>query len=171
MLAAALLVGCAPRGPVAWGSDPIWLAQADEGGVYGFQTWRLYRDGWQRKQRDRFYACAVLVELSGDPTEPCDGCSHAFGVSAAVIESDCLEGMQDDARFTGLTALALGQLGSTADSPYPSQSYDSHADYGYGWEPHGLAWPADLDHGAILTDPSWEAGHAFHFEPLTALPL
>lgn len=149
ILIAALTMGCVQDG-ASWAFDPIWL-EADGDDVIGFQTWNLYREGWKKRQHDKFYVCAVVVALEGAPT-PCDDCTEAWRVEAARVETDCTGAWSADPLFTSIVRVGYGPATSSEAPPHAGASDEGRVDYGDGWEVHGWAYPAGLDHGEASGD-------------------
>lgn len=166
-----LLAACAPDLTPAWAWDPIWL-EPSEAGVHGFQTWQLYGPKWAEDPDEKFYACAVVVELDGAATA-CDaeeGCEHAWDVTGALLETDCPDpALADDPLFVSLARLALGGPATGEDVPFPGATSVGWADYGNGWEVHGDAYPAALEHGGTEAT-AWDGVAPFQLVPAAAFP-
>ena len=171
MLTFVIFSACAPSdGIAAWALDPIVL-QATDSGVYGFQTWEFYADG--RGFNEKSYVCAAVVEITGDSAEPCDGCTDAWEVSAALLESDCDASLSADPGLLTLSRLAIGPGDSSIfeDDPHPGLSLGGFADYGSGeWLTHGWAYPQSLDVAGEAADGSW-GSEPFLFWPAWAWQL
>lgn len=162
----ALLSACsASDGPAAWAVDPIWVEPVADGGILGFQSWQLYRSGWDNGYNERHYVCAVVVRIDGTPTD-CDGCDLAWSMQTRLQETDC-EGPNDD-RYLALEGLnlTLPTPAANEEAPYPGQSSIVQADYGGGWEPYGWAWPAALDENrASTSDGTFSGDEPFQLRP------
>lgn len=169
-LVGLVATGCAGDPDPAWAVDPI-LVTPTEGGMQGVQTWHLYRSAWERSRSERAYVCAIVVDLVGVET-PCTDCQLAWATTATVATSDCGPTLDADPTWTRLERLALGPVLEAADQPrHPGMSSSSFADYGWGWEVHGEAWPEALDHGGAAESGLWDGDQAFTFEPELAWPL
>lgn len=161
--------GCADPDP-AWAVDPILVTPTD-GGMRGVQTWHLYRARWERSRSENTYVCAVAVDLEGAET-PCTDCQLAWATTATLASSDCGPTIEADPTWVSLERLALGPVLDAADGPvHAGVSSSSFADYGWGWEVHGQAWPEALDHGGAATSGTWDGVQVFTFEPELAWPL
>ena len=165
------LLGCAPNSSPAWAIDPWWAEPTSTGGLHGFQTWMLYGKGYSRARSDRSYACGVVVELTGVPTDPCPGCTAAWSVTAEVAEHDCDAPWDDEPAWTSLRAVGLGAVGAdiAADDPHPGASMGGFGDYGDGWLAHGWAWPEAVDAGAPPAE--WDRASPVVFWPAWAWDL
>jgi len=169
LLSLVLLGGCQPDTSPAWALDPIWF-EARDTGIHGYQSWLIYQDRWERKQQDRFFLCSVVVEFDGSPS-PCDDCDVAWRVDPRVTDGDCPSAMMDDPLFTRLEQIGLRRADDGFDTPHPGQTSTGYADYGWGWEIHGMAWPATLDHGGHTPDAAWSGEEPFTLSPVLAWPL
>lgn len=147
-LAVILLLGaCKPDpGEPYWALDPIALYPEGEG-VYGLQTYEIFGEKWARWFAERWYICSVVVEFEGAPTTVCEGCTHAWAVEPAIVETDCPEGTETDPQFLSLTRVGLGgpPPDVEAKDPHPGATTAAWADYGDGWIPYGWAYPRVLD--------------------------
>lgn len=85
------LMGCAV------GDEPVWAFQHAvvsvdaDGSLHGYQMWELFADRWERKFDDRYFLCADVQELTGEPvSQPrCPGCEDGFLVNAVSTDTDC----------------------------------------------------------------------------------
>lgn len=176
LLPMLLLAACAPDTDPGWAVDELWL-EPDGDGVHGFQTWEIYGEAWSRRLAERHYLCAVVVELWGDPVEPgddCGGCSPAWAVEVALVETDCDPELSERARWLDLSGVALGPLGLELadDPPWPGMTRGGYAAYGdTGWLAHGWAYPAGLDSDLPVTEPSWNGQQSFTLVPAWAWEL
>ena len=159
---------CKPDPTPAWAIDPMWI-EPTETGMHGFQTWQLYRDKWEKNQRERTFVCAVLVELFGTESG-CTDCQIAWNVTPEVVESDCDAKVQANETWTLLQRVSIG-LEVTSDPTHPGLTSQGFVDYGWGWEVHGEAWPAALDEGRAASSGDWNGEQAFSFVPELAWPL
>lgn len=163
------LAACAPDpGAPYWALDPIALYPEGDG-VYGLQTWELFGERWGRRFAPRYYVCSVVVELEGTPTTPCEGCTHAWAVTPALVESDCAEGVDADPHFRSLTTLGLGGPPPAVDGkdPHPGATSGAWADYGDGWIAYGWAYPQALDDGGEAAA-GWDGAAPFTLWPAWA---
>lgn len=165
-----LLVACAPEPPSApaWAYDPIWLEPAAAEGVHGFQTWELFGAGWEKRYDDRYYVCAVVVEVTGVPAAcDVDACTEAWSVTVAPADTDCDPELALDPLFSSLLGVALGGPAPDESAPWPGQTTVGWADYGNGWEVHGDAYPEVLDAGGSASG-AWDGVEPFLFVPASA---
>lgn len=175
LLPALALGACHPDLTPSWAFDPIWLESADQtadGPVHGFQTWQVYGPKWAKKQKDRFYVCAVVTELTGETLDTCDapGCVTGFVVTGEILETDCVDATLAEAPlFTSLAGLALAGPYAAEDAPWPGRTTVTYADYGDGWDQHGYAYPEAFDQGGAA-DPAWTGEDPFLFTPTAAFP-
>jgi hypothetical protein len=166
----AALSACKQDETPALAFDPIWVEPVGED-IHGFETWQIYTDRWAKHDKEKFYVCAVVVELEGTPTAPgdgCRGCALAWDVTPTVIDSDCADRLTDDPGFLALTRLAIGDVGNglDADNPYPAKAQGGWADYGTGeWEAHGWAYPESLDTRGQAASADWDGDQPFQFWP------
>src|SRR5678815_344913 len=155
-----LMVGCAGSGAPTYAFDPIWI-EPEGDGIHGFQTWSIYADGWQRRYKERYFVCSVVVELSGTPAAtPCPDCDFTWAVTPELAETDCTdESLASAPGFLSLTGLGLGAVPSALrdNNPYPSRSQGSYADYGADWVSHGWGYPESLDTRGEASDAGWGA--------------
>lgn len=168
-LGLALLVGgCGSKDP-AWAIDPMWIEPTDDG-IRGFQTWQLYGSRWERKQKDSTFVCTIVVELDGTET-PCTDCQIAWEVTPAVLDSDCDPAVAAQPTWTWLERISVG-LPLTDGARYPGQTVQGFADYGWGWEVHGQAWPDAVASGTGAgLDGTWDGIEPFAFWPELAWPV
>lgn len=167
-----VLAACTPDLTPSWTWDPIWLEGTGPDTVHGFQTWEVFGPTWPRRQRDRFYVCAVVAELDGEVSD-CDApdCTIAWDVTPSFVETDCPDpALAENPLFGALGRLALGGLAMGDDVPWPGQTTTSYADYGDGWAVHGTAYPEAYDWGGA-GDPTWTGDAPFLFTPSAAFPL
>jgi len=167
--AALLVAACAPDTERSWAFDPIELRPTEEGGVTGFQTWELFSEKWDKNHAEKHYICAVVVEFEGAVTS-CTSCVAAWEVTTSVLESDCDAAIVDDPMFTSLVGIGLGNLSEDPAAPHPGSTSEGRADYGAGWETHGLAWPKTLDEGGTA-GAAWDGVEPFTLWPTAAWPL
>ncbi len=168
----AVLGACKADTTPAWALDPIWIEPgvAPAADLHGFQTWQVYGEQWRVRPDERYYSCAVVVELTGTETEPCPDCTIAWTVDATLLESDCPLAVQADPVFLSLRGLGIGELTGGA-AEHPGLTSAGYADYGAGWEPHGQAWPAALDAGEPVDDGGWDGVAPFTLWPDAIWPL
>jgi hypothetical protein len=169
LLLAPCFAACAPDLTPTWGFDPIYL-EPDGQQVYGFETWQIYAEKWAKKPVDRYYVCAVVVQLEGTPSS-CPDCTVAWNVTAELVESDCAGTLSEDPLFTSVIGLGLGEPSTNPDAPHPDLTVVGWVDYGSGWEIHGDAWPEILDSGGVAADAEWDGEKAFTFWPGALWPL
>lgn len=170
VLSTALLCGCSGSQEPAWALDSVYLEPTDDG-VYGFQTYNLYGEGWKKQHKGKHLICATVLELEGAETEPCADCDVAFALHSEVLESDCSGSPLPDAILNGLTAVGLGGLDPSDDVPHPGATLVGLADLGQGWEVHGWAYPDALDAGETIEEASWDGQQAFRWLASSAWPL
>lgn len=170
LLLIPLLGACQADTDPAWALDPLWIepAAAD---LYGFQTWQVYSEKWRDRPDDRFYLCAVVVELVGTETEPCPGCTRSWTVEPTLLESDCAPAIEREELFLSLRGVGIGDLGRGEAAEHPGLTSAGFADYGDGWETHGQAWPAALDAGEPVDDGAWDGEQPFTLWPDAIWPL
>jgi hypothetical protein len=168
------LAACTPDLTPAWAFDPIWIEPMTGDAVHGFQTWEIYGPKWPSSYSDRHYVCSVVVEIEGAPI-PCDaeeGCTWAWDITAALVESDCADAeLAEDGLFVSLDRLALGGPSTSEDAPWPQHTSVGWADYGNGWEVHGSAYPEALDLGAQVESGEWDGVQPFLLVPESAFSL
>jgi hypothetical protein len=165
------LLACAPDLTPSWAWDPIWI-EPDGEGIHGFQTWQVYGPRWADRPKDRFYTCAVVVELAGQPVE-CDaapGCGAAWDLELAPLETDCAGALAEDPLFLSLRRLAVGGPVADDEAAWPGLTSAGFADYGGGWIPHGQAYAEALDYGGA-GQLGWDGQSPFLFVPEGAVPL
>jgi hypothetical protein len=166
LLLPILLTACASD-EAEWALDSVYL-EPSENGVYGFQTWNLYRKAFQRKQHERTFVCAIVVELEGRSTG-CPSCTHAWSTETSLLETDCTPEQVENPVFLSLSALGVGEF--APEGPHASLTSLGWVDYGYGWEEHGWAYPSGLDQGQAVSDAGWDGEQPFTFLPTAAWPL
>jgi hypothetical protein len=176
VMCALAATGCSAPDEPYWAFDPVWIEPAGADGVYGFQTWELFSKRWSRGYKDKFYVCSIVVELDGEARAPdatCPGCTRAWEVFPAVLESDCDPSLAAESGYLALRGLALGPVDDAIreDDPFPGQSQGGFADYGAGWETHGWAYPEALDHDGVPQSASWDGDQAFTLWPAYAWEL
>jgi hypothetical protein len=172
-LLALALTGCAPDTTPTWAFDPIWLEPAPDLGVHGFQTWQLYGPAWIDSSDEDAYACAVVVELFGEPA-PCDADPECVGWeigSVEVASSDCDEGLTATPLFLSLQRIGLGGPDRSPEAPWPDQTSIGWADYGNGWEVHGAAYAEVLDLGGQPESASWDGLQPYLMVPTQSFAL
>lgn len=169
-----LLAACTPDTTPTWAFDPIWLEPALADAVYGFQTWELYGPKWIENTKPNTYACAVVTELEGAPI-PCDadpGCTVAWEVTTAVVETDCPDpAIADGPLFLSLLRVGIGGPDGSPEAPWPGKTQVGWADYGNGWEVHGYAYPEALDLGGTVESGEWDGIQPFLMVPTQSFPL
>ncbi len=165
------LLACAPDRTPTWAWDPIWLEPTPEEGAHGFQTWQLYGPEWASRPDDRLYACAVVVELEGEPVA-CDtaDCERAWSIVPTLLETDCAGDLGEAPLFLTLRALAIGGRAPDDEAAWPGLTSIGLADYGDGWQPHGQAYVEALDRGGEGAL-GWTGEDPFLFVPDAAVPL
>jgi len=171
LAAALLLASCTPDpGAPFWALDPVALYPEGDA-VYGLQTWEVFGERWGRRFQERWYICSVVVEFDGSPTEPCEGCTHAWAVEPAFVESDCPDATAEQANFLDLTHVGIGGPAPTveSDDPHPGESIGAWADYGEGWTEYGWAYPQALDEGG--DGGAWDETAPFTLWPAWAWEL
>ena len=160
-----LLCACSPSAVPAWALDPVWL-EPNGKEVYGFQTWQVYSEKWREHPDDRYFLCAVVVELSGTPAgAPCPECAVSWDLQTALLETDCAPDTSSDPLFLSLRSIGIGPIADTQDAEHPGLTSSAHADYGYGWEPYGHGYPAVLDAGETLETGAWDGVQPFALWP------
>ncbi len=163
------LAACAPDLTPTWGFDPITL-EPDGAGAYGFQTWQVYGEKWAEKPKDKFYVCAVVVELAAEPGA-CPECTVGWTVTSTFVESDCPTELAENPVFTSVVGIGLGGPSPNPEAPHPGLTVEGWIDYGSGWEVHGDAWPEALDAGGTAVDATWDGSRVFTFWPGALWPL
>lgn len=165
----ALLAGCSAGTTPYWAMDPITL-YPQRGGLHGIESWELFSEGWGRHFNQRFYVCGIVVELNGTETTPCDRCTQAWSVQTSLVETDCADGVADDAHYLALDAIGIGDSlpDVTGKVPYEGQSSGAWASYGDGWEAYGWAYPKALDDGDSVQDAAWDGTKPFALLPAYA---
>jgi len=166
LVAALLLTACAPDRTPTWAADTLHLQPAEGGqGMTGFATWTLYGPRWEASPRERFYACAMVVELELEPcTSPacstCPECTHAWDVSGTLADSDC----EQDHALPELRGLALAPLDPElagdprfADGRLGTWTRYSDGDWvAHGWADFGGPEPDPVPDEPSLTGwPAW----------------
>lgn len=170
LLCAGWLPACkADRSP-AWAFDPLWVEPVGDG-IHGVHTWQLFTDKWQKKRKKRHYVCSVLVEIRGEPADPCEGCELSWAVQTELLESDCDPDLAQDPLFTSLERVGLGPLTTDPEAPYPNLTSTGFTDYGFGWESHGWAYPDDLDADRLPGSATWDGEQTFTFWPTLDWPV
>jgi hypothetical protein len=161
-------VGCGSNdGVPQYATDTIWIEPV-ETGVHGFQSWTLFASGWEKRFAEKYHVCSIVLELDGTaiPTAGCDTCAAAWATTLVSVDSDCAEGTASDARWTGLNALALGEVPAdlVAADPFPGASSGAFARYGTDeWLTYGWAFPADDPSPASRT--VWDGTLPFDLVP------
>lgn len=165
--------GCGRDLEPAWGFDAITIAPARDGRITGFQAWQIYGDRWVKRQSKRHYICGVLVTLDGTPdATSCDDCTHAWRLTAEVVDTDCDESVIASDALLSLRRLAIGPLPvSDKPAPYDGLTVGGYGDYGFDWEEHGWAYPEALDVGRAGATGGWDGTAPYALWPLYAVPL
>lgn len=164
-----LSTACKPETEPAWALDPIYVEAVGED-IVGFQTWEVFGDRWAKKHKGKHYICAVVVEFTGTPSS-CTECTHAWLLDTAILESDCPSSLSEDPLVLSLQSIGIGATTASDEAPYPGQSREGWADYGFGWEVHGWAYPDALDHDRQTSAKAWDASEPYALWPTAAWPL
>jgi hypothetical protein len=164
-----LVTACATSDEPVWAFDPIYIEPAGDG-FFGFETWQVYSKRWVEHPEARYYLCSVVEQLEGTPGV-CSDCAISWDVVPSLVETDCPRGTEDDPIFTSLRGLGFGDPAPAADAPHPGSTTEVQADYGFGWEDYGQAWPEVLDSGGTTTTPDWDGEQAFDLWPNGAWAL
>jgi hypothetical protein len=114
----------------------------------------------------------LVVELRLEPTDDgCSSCDRAFTVQPSLLETDCPSELAFQELWTTLRAIGLGALDTRPEAPYPGDTWTAYADYGYGWEVFGFAFPEALENGQPASGLPWTGQEAFRLLPDSAWPL
>lgn len=167
----ALAMACQANRAV-WAYDPILLPPQDHTPDRAWQTWNLYQRRWQRSGSERAFLCALVVELRLEPGGGgCTSCEHSWAVQPSLLETDCAAELAFQEIWTNLQGLGLGALDPRPEAPYPGDTWTAYADYGYGWEVYGYAYPEALDYEDSASGLPWTGKEAFRLLPEAAWPL
>jgi len=149
---------CAPDLTPTWATDTLHI-EASADGVYGFHTWTVYGERWDRRRGERHHACTLVfeVELSGG-AEACDGCERTWVATESLADSDC----DPDWAWTppDLQGLAIGPVAPViaGQDPWPDATLGTFARYdGEDWVAHGWAIPESQVEGATVPLTAWPA--------------
>ena len=137
------LAGCAaPSATPRFAVDTLWTEPATDR-LHGYQTWTLYSENWERKYRERFHVCSIVVEFQALPisTEDCEACSSGWATSTSLLDSDCPNDITERDGWLDLRRIAVGPVPDSllSEDPRPGRSLAAYADYGdqtwteYGW--------------------------------------
>lgn len=162
-------LGCAGGDEPAWAFDPVWVQPTDDG-VRGLQSWHVFRKRWHERRKERHYVCSVIVEFEGEAGPTCPGCLEAWVVTPRLTDTDCEGGLEQDPAFLSLRALGLGEQADAPEAPHAGRTRVGYADYGFGWEVHGWAYPDGLDDGREAA-PDWDGEQPYQFWPTSDWPL
>jgi len=172
ILVALLMVAACKADPEpAWGLDPMYIEPVGDEEIIGFQTWEFFGDRWKKKHAGKHFVCAAVIEFTGTPTTAsCPKCTHAWKIESTLLESDCPNALATDPLVLSLRRIGLTETLSAEDAPHAKTS-EGWADYGYGWELHGWAYPDTFDNGGSSNATSWDASEPYALWPTAAWPL
>ncbi len=163
-------------GPTAWAMNYGEVVPA-ETSVEGTHVWEFFAEGWEKKQKDKFYQCALVQSLTGvteAELDGCEACKAVYEVELSNQDEDCEGPVTDDPAFEGIVAIGIGSVPeSLADyDPYPGKSFGWYISFdGETAIEHGYAYAASLDDGDDPALPGWVPGEAYALWPAYAWSL
>lgn len=155
------LTACSPDRTPTWAADTVHVQPAVDGdGLVGFQTWTVYGPRWADAPNERFYACAIVIQLDLTACDTCDcaDCDRTWTAVETARDSDC--DTAPDA-LPVLTGFGTGALPASleGDDRHAGATVGSFVQYDQGdWLAHGwVESDADDDPAAASTLTAWPA--------------
>ncbi|MDP2307642.1 MAG: hypothetical protein Q8P18_16585 [Pseudomonadota bacterium] len=170
-----LVAGCASDAP-EWAVHHASLIPS-ETGLSGTQTWEFFSPAWARSGDPDAFVCARAQLVTGAVTAAlpgCEGCTVAYTIDVAELESDCAAPLDTDTAYTTPRAIGLGDVpDALADlDPYPGRSLGWYLSVdGVEMEAYGFAYDEALDWAGDLGAPGWSTGQAYTLWPAYAWDL
>ncbi|MES2642053.1 MAG: hypothetical protein V4850_21395 [Myxococcota bacterium] len=170
-----LVAGCASDEP-AWAVHHA-SAIPTETGLGGTQTWEFFDARWAGSGNEDFFLCARAQLLTGAVTAAlpgCEGCTVAYTLDVAELESDCGAPFATDTAYVTPRAIGIGDVADalTDLDPYPGRSLGWYLSVdGVTMEPYGFAYDEALDWAGDLGAPGWSSGQTYTLWPAYAWDL
>jgi hypothetical protein len=175
LLLPPLLAACASDTP-AWAVHHAAL-EPSATGLSGTQTWEFFSADWASSGSADAFTCTRAQLVTGEVSAPlpgCDGCTAAYDLTIAELDTDCPSPFDEDTAYGTPKAIGLGDIPMdyTDLDPYPGRSVGWYVSvdavnaefYGFAYE-ESLAWAGDV--GA----PGWASGQRYTLWPAFAWDL
>ncbi len=171
-----LAAGCGGDIEPAWALNYATVYVAEDG-IEGTHVWEFFSQRWEKKQKEKFYSCAMVQEVVGevsDSMEGCEGCLVVYTVSLDTEDGDCADDLADDPALSGIRSFGIG------DVPEELAEYDPFPGESFGWYisfdgetalPHGFAFNEVLEQGGSPDFPGWAPEYYYTLWPAYAWAL
>lgn len=170
-----LAAGCASDVP-SWAVHHASLTPT-ETGLGGTQTWEFFSPAWARSGDEDAFLCARAQLVTGSVTAAlpgCEGCTVAYTLDVAELESDCAAPLDADTAYATPRAIGIGDVPQDLSDldPYPGRSLGWYLSVdGVAMEPYGFAYDEALDWAGDLGSPGWSSGQTYTLWPAYAWDL
>lgn len=176
LLTLLALTGCKGDDTPAWALNYATIYVAEDG-IEGTHVWEFFSDRWERKQKEKFYSCAMVQGVVGDVAanlEGCEDCKAVYTISLNEEDGDCADDLAADPALSGIRAFGIGAVpADLADyDPYPGDSFGWYLSFdGETALPHGFAFNEVLDQGGTPDYPGWAPEFYYTLWPAYAWAL
>jgi hypothetical protein len=172
-----VILGCAeptPTGTASWAVDYATVS-VDRGALEGQHVWVFYGDGWQKNQDEGWHECSILQSVTGQETDPwdgCEGCLAMYEVELEDLQHDCTERLVSDPAYTGILGFGIGEVSSELEGDQP---YDGALGWYIAYETgdllvQGYAWAEGLEFGREVEE-GWVDEQVYTLWPAYAWDL